>query len=164
MVLAPITSPTNQLHWIKLPKSFTRKDRPVDPVEIATPIKYLAKVTKHLATDDEISVDLLIGGNYVQALEPLVVISSQCGDPYAFCTILGWCIVGTIKDRMGGHGTISCNQVRVAEAGIRGDSLAKHHFAIQNEVNDEGIKEMWQRTYELDFVEPKMLSNNMMTN
>ena len=26
-----------------------------------------------------------------------------------------------------------------------------------------GIKEMWQRMYELDFVEPKMLSNNVMT-
>ena len=54
-------------------------------------------------------------------------------------------------------------ELRVAEAGIRGNSIAKHHFEIQNEVDDVGIKEMWQRMYELDFVEPKMLSNNVMT-
>ena len=168
MVSAPITSPSNQIHWIKLPKSFTRKEIPVDPVEIPTPIKlrkwkYLDKVAKHLATDDEVSVDLLIGANCVQALEPVDVISSQCGGPYAFCTILGWCIVGPIEDRIGSHGTVSCNRVRVAEAGIRGNSIAKHHFEIQSKVDDIGIKEMWQRMYELDFVEPKMLSNNVMT-
>ena len=99
----------------------------------------------------------------MQALEPVDIISSQCGGPYAFCTILGWCIVGPIEDRMRSHDTISCNQVRVAEAGIRGNSVAKHHFEIQNKVDDAGIKEMWQRMYELDFVEPKMLSNNVMT-
>ena len=33
MVPAP-ASPSNQIHWIKLPKSFTRKEIPVDPVEI----------------------------------------------------------------------------------------------------------------------------------
>ena len=55
---------------------------------------------------------------------------------------------------MGSHGTISYIRVRVAEAGIRGTSIAKHHFEIQNKVDDVGIKEMWQRMYELDFVEP----------
>ena len=94
MVSAPTTSRSNQIHWTKLPKSFTRKEIPVDPVEIATPTtlrkwKYLHKVAKHLATDDKVSVDLLIGANCVQALEPLDVIPSQCGGPYAFCTILG---------------------------------------------------------------------------
>ena len=39
MVSAPITSPSNQIHWIKLPKSFTRQEITVDPVEMATPIK-----------------------------------------------------------------------------------------------------------------------------
>ena len=71
MVSAPIKPPSNQIHWIKLPKSFTRKEISVDPVEIPTPIKlrkwkYLDKVAKHLATDDEVSVDLLIGVKCVQ--------------------------------------------------------------------------------------------------
>ena len=114
MVSAPITLSSNQIHWIKLPKSFTRNEIPVDPMEIPTPIKfrkwkYLDKVAKHLATDDEISVDLLIRANCVQALEAVDVISSQCGGSYEFCTILGWCIVGPIEDRIGSHGTVSCN-------------------------------------------------------
>ena len=71
------------------------------------------------------------------------MISSQCGSPYAFLTILGWCIIGPIEDRMGSHSTISCNRVRVAEARIRGNLIEKHHFEIQNKVNDIGIKEMW---------------------
>ena len=39
MVSAPTTLLSNQIHQIKLPKSFTRKEIPVDPVKIATPIK-----------------------------------------------------------------------------------------------------------------------------
>ena len=64
---------------------------------------------------------------------------------------------------MGNHDTISCNQVGFAEAEIKGNSIAKHHFEIQNEVNSVGIKEMLQRMYELDFVEPKMLFNDVVT-
>ena len=110
-----VSAPLTQIHWIKLPKSFKRKEIPVDPVKIATPIqlkcKYLDKVAKHLATDDEVSVDLLIGTKCVQTLEPLDVIPSQCASPSEFCTILGWCITGTIEDRMRKHGIISCNWV-----------------------------------------------------
>ena len=72
LVSAPRTSPSNQIHQIKLPKSFTSKEIPVDPVNIATPIKlrkwkYLDKVAKHLATNDEVSVGHLIGANCKQA-------------------------------------------------------------------------------------------------
>ena len=46
-------------------------------------------LTKHLATDDEVSVDVLIGANRVQALESLDVIPSQCDGPYVFRITLG---------------------------------------------------------------------------
>ena len=49
--------------------------------------KYLDKVAKNLATDDEVSIKILIGATCVQALHPLDVISSQCGGPYVFRTI-----------------------------------------------------------------------------
>ena len=78
--------------------------------------------------------------------------SSQCGGSYTFRTILGWRIIGPIEDRMGSHGTISCNQVRVAEAGIGENSITKNLFETQAEANDAEVKEMWQRMYELDFV------------
>ena len=79
MVSATKISPRNQIHWIKLPKSFTRKEIPVDPAEMATPIKlrkwkYLDKVAKHLATNDNVSVNLWIGTHCLQTLEPLDVI------------------------------------------------------------------------------------------
>ena len=164
---APIISPSNQIHWIKLPKSFTRKEISVDPVEIATPVKlrkwkYLDKEATHLTADDKVSVVTLIGVNCVQALEPLYVLSSQCGGPYVFRTILGRCIVGRSEDRMGSHDTIRCNLVRITEVGIGGNSIAKHHFEIENGVNYVGIKEIWHRMYKLNFVEPKMLSSNVM--
>ena len=64
---------------------------------------------------------------------------------------------------MGSHGAISCNRVTVAEAGIRGNSIVKHHVEIQNEVNDVGIREMWQSMYEQDSAEPNMVFDNVMT-
>ena len=88
-------------------------------------------LTKHLATDDEVSVDILIGANRVQALESLDVIPSQCDGPYVFRTTLGWCIVGPKQDRMGSHSAISCNRLRVAEVGIEGNSISKHHFRMK---------------------------------
>ena len=57
---------------------------PVDPVETATAIKlkkckYLDKVTKYLAADDKVSVDLLDGANSIHTLEPLDVFSGHQG-------------------------------------------------------------------------------------
>ena len=89
----------------------------------------------------------------MQALGPLDMTSSQCGGPYTFRTILGWCIIGPIEYRMGSHHTISCNQVRVIEAGIGGNSITKTLFETQTEANDAEIKEMWQSMYPLDVVE-----------
>ena len=86
--------------------------------------------------------------------------SRSCGNRWC---IVWWCIVGPTEDRKGSHGTIGCSRVRIAESGIRGNSIVKHHFEIQNEVDDVGIKEMWQRMYEVNFVEPKVLSINVMT-
>ena len=68
-----------------------------------------------------------------------------------------------MDNKMGSHHTIFDNRVRVAEAGIGGNWIVKYHFETQNELNNVEIKEMWQRMYELDFVESKMLSNNLMT-
>ena len=47
-----------------------------------------------MSLDDNQEVSLLIGANCVRALEPREVISSQNGGPYAFKTLLGWCIAG----------------------------------------------------------------------
>ena len=90
------------IQWVKLPKLYSREHIPVDSAETATPEKlkswrYLDSIAKYIARDDKVSVDLLIGANCIQALEPISVISSQDGGPYALQTILGWCIVGPIE-------------------------------------------------------------------
>ena len=55
-----------------------------------------------------------------------------------------------MEDKMGSHGTISLNWVRVVEAGIRGNSIANRHFEFQNKVDDVGnkknvAKNVWTR-------------------
>ena len=56
------------------------------------------KISSFLGENDNISVDLLIGANCVEALQPLEVIPSQQDGPYAYRTILGWYVVGPIVD------------------------------------------------------------------
>ena len=114
-------SKDKRIQWVKLPKLYSR-ELPVDSAEIAAPEKlkkwrYCDSITKCIARDDEVSVDLLIGTNCIQALEPISVISSQDGVPYAPQTILGWCIAGPIECTSGKVGGFSCNQIAVNEAG-----------------------------------------------
>ena len=104
-----------RIQWVKLPKLYSREQIPVDSAEIATPEKlerwrYLDSIVKEIARGDKVSVDMLIGANFIQALEPISVISSQDGGPYALQTILGWCIVG--------NGALNANQGRLVQLDV----------------------------------------------
>ena len=44
--------------------------------------------------NEDISVDLLIGENCFEALEPVDIMPRQNDGPYAIRTALGWCVVG----------------------------------------------------------------------
>ena len=132
--------------------SYTKEEIPVDRSEIATPAKlkvrqYLEKILSFLGENDNISVDLLIGANYVEALQPLEVIPSQQGGAYAHRTILGWCVVEPIVDKK--PDAVSCNPIAVLQA--ENGSIAKHHFQVQNKCEDIGIKEMLRKIYMSDF-------------
>ena len=138
--------------WIKLPSAYTKEEIPVDKNEITTPAKlkqwqYLEKISSFLGVNDNISVDLLIGANCVEALQPLEVIPSQQEGPYAYKTILGWCVVGPIVDEK--QEAVSSNRIAVFQAGNR--SVAKHHFEVQNKCEDIVIKEMLRKIYASDF-------------
>ena len=39
MVLKQVMSANNQIHWVKLPKVYPRKEIQVDPLEVATSFK-----------------------------------------------------------------------------------------------------------------------------
>ena len=105
------------------------------------------KISSFLGENDNISVDLLIGADCVETLQPLEVIPSQQDEPYAYRTILGWCVVGPIVDEK--PDAVSCSWVAVLQA--ENASIAKHHFQVQNKCEDIGIKEMLGRIYMSDF-------------
>ena len=148
MVSKQPLSKDKKIQWVKLPKLYSREHITVDSAEIATPEKpkkwrYLDSIAKDIAMDDKVSVDLLIGANCIQALEPISVISSQDGGPYALQTILGWCIVGPIECTSGKVHTVSCNGITVNEAGT--NKIQSHHFEVQDQVKESGIKEILER-------------------
>ena len=68
-----------------------RKELTVDPEEIPTPDKLRSY---YLQTIPSETVQNLIGAYCLQALEPTEFIRNETGDPYAYKTKLGWCIVG----------------------------------------------------------------------
>ena len=153
-----------RIQWVKLPKLYSR-ELPVDSAEIAAPEKlkkwrYCDSITKCIARDDKVSVDLLIGTNCIQALEPISVISSQDGVPYALQTILGWFIVGPIECTSGKVGGFSCNQLAVNEAGT--NKIQSHHFKVQEQVKESGIMEMFERMYQVDFIESSAKVHDVM--
>ena len=138
--------------WIKLPSSYTKEEIPVDRSEIATPDKlkqwqYLEKISSFLGENDNISVDLFIGANFVEAFQLLEVIPSQQDGPYGYRTILGQCVVGPILDKK--PDAVSCNRIAALQA--ENGSIAKHHFQVQNKCEDIGIKKMLRKIYMSDF-------------
>ena len=75
--------------WIKLPKSYTTSDLPIDAKEVRTKEKlwkwkYFDNISKKTCQDDNIKIGILIGPNCLMAIEPIEVIPSQEGGPYAF--------------------------------------------------------------------------------
>ena len=167
MVSKQVLSTRDQIHWVKLPKLYTRKVIPVDPSEVATRLNlkkwhYLDCIAGKIASDDAVSIDVLIGANCAKALEPIDFIASKNGGPYALETVLGWCVVGPIGRSCKGDDAISCNRIAVQDAGTK--QISRHHFEIQKEVKDTGISDMMHRMYQLNFIEPRTKLKYLTTN
>ena len=97
--------------WVTLPSTYSQKELPVDNSEVATAEKlskwkYLNGIKSAMNKEGAKEVTLLIGANCVQALEPRQVISSQNGGPYAFRTILGWCVVEPMQNSKPSEGIV----------------------------------------------------------
>ena len=106
--------------WIFLPKVCLKKTLPVEKEEVATPEKvskwkYLDSIKSEITQTDDIEIGMLIGANCMKALEPLKIIPSKDGGPYAYQTKLGWCIVGPIQN-VGHQNSLKCNGVAVKDA------------------------------------------------
>ena len=146
--------------WINIPKAYTKDDLPVDSSEIATPEKikkwkYLQEISEEISQSDDMKMGLLIGANCTRALEPVQVIASRDGRPYAMKTVLGWCIVGPIARINSRNGSLTCNRIAVREAGS--SKIADHYFAVEEQLkSNEDIPAMLKKIYEGEFTEQQV--------
>ena len=145
------------MEWIELSKAYSRNCLPVERDEISTPgkierLEYLRPISWVITQMDNIDVGMLIGANCMKALEPMEIISSRDGGPYAYRTKLGWCIVGPITTSRN-DGSVKCH--RVAMKDVASGKIAPHHFVLDDKAKTEdvGIKEMLERMYYSDFCE-----------
>ena len=144
---------------LSLPKLNTRREIPVDKEEIATPAKikewkHLRSISNEIVQRDDVQVGLLIGANFMKALEPTKIIHSEGGDPYAYTNRLGWCVVGPINCISKGI-TTSCYRAAVRD--VASSKLASHRFAMEKSVKDVSLEEMFQAMYRHDFNKPELV-------
>eukprot|EP00794_Sanderia_malayensis_P004020 gene4020-4569_t len=150
---------------ISLPKTYSRKELPIQRDDILTPDKlrhwpHLKDIMKDLHKEDsEIPVGLLIGANCPLALEPHEIIPSQDGGPYAFRSCLGWCISGPIIKSAENEILVRCNRIAVSDAGST--KIAEHHFVVEDAVKDVTINEILTKMYHTDFSEAKLNDENL---
>ena len=126
---------------ISLPKVYSKKTLPVEKEEVATPeklseMKHLDSFKSEITQTGDIEIGMLIGANCMKALEPLKIISSKDGGPYAYQSKLGWCIVGPIQN-FGHQNSLKFNRVAVKDAPT--SKLSRYHFLIADASKDMSI-------------------------
>ena len=100
---------------------------------------------------DNIEVRMLTGANCMKALEPMEIMSSRNGGPYAYRTKLEWCIVRPIKTSRN-DGSVKCH--RIAMKDVASGKIAPHHLVLDDEPKiGVGIKEMLEGRHYNDFCE-----------
>ena len=114
--------------------------------KVATPEKieewdYLKTISSEITRTDDVEVGLLIGANFMKALEPLKVIASNKGGPYAYQTHLGWCIVRPICNMACQH-SVGCHHIAVQDA--ISSKIADHQFVVEESMKEISLEEMFQ--------------------
>ena len=144
---------------VKLPITYSRKELPVDRDEVPTQHKierfsYLRSIQDMLPSDDQqIALGILIGSNCPNALEPIKIIPSEEGGPYAFKTALGWCV-----SMSSSSSKVNCNRIFVRN--ITNGEVSNHHFCIQDEVKESSLSSMLMDLYNNDFSESPSCINS----
>ena len=149
--VSPSSDPNAKIH---LPKTFSRRFIPVDEDEIPFPRKvrkwkYSDGIHPFLPEEvDDLDVGILIEGNCPRALEPIEVIPCQFDGPYAFRSVLVWCVTGPIftKSRSVPFGQ-RCNFVTFAE------NQRQTRFLFEDQIKENGLKEAMLQMLHQDFSE-----------
>ncbi|CAI5670611.1 unnamed protein product [Oreochromis niloticus] len=126
--------------FLELPKVYTQESMPVHKGNITTPgdIEGWPHL-KHINLPQiNAGIELLIGANIPKALEPLEVVCSVDGGPYAVRTRLGWTINGPLSG--------NCEAT--------GDQ--KHPQVTVNRISVVTLEELWQQQFKIDFPESKV--------
>lgn len=112
-------------------------------------LKYLEHVTSQLSHNDDLSFELLIEANCIKVLEPIEVLQSINGGPYAFRTRLGWCVVGPVNGNSKNY--VSCNKIAVRLADTK--EVGKPFFQGKSEVQESDVSEILKQIYNHNFTE-----------
>lgn len=121
--------------YCEVPKMFTQQEMPVKRSNIPRQ-KDLEKWPhlKHVCLPEiDKDVEILIGMNVPRALEPLEVIRSVDGGPYAVRTMLGWTVNGPLGD---------CSDTSVC-----------HSEVLVNRISAVTLDELWNKQFKTDFPE-----------
>ncbi len=123
--------------YCEISKLFVQQKMPVDRSNI--PHQHDLDKWPHLKhvplPEIDANVEILIGTNVPSALEPLEVIRSVDGGPYAVKTILGWTVNGPLggcDDSPGCQSTVSINRISAVT-----------------------LDELWNKQFKMDFPENK---------
>ena len=98
---------------------------------------------------------MLIGANYIKALQPIEIVQSRNGGPYAFKTRLGWCVVGPVNKTK--RNKVSCNQIAMNQADTK--EVGRHIFQVKKEVKENDLPDMLKQIYNHEFSECQHLVN-----
>ena len=105
--------------------------------------------------DQQITLGILIGSNCPNALEPIKIIPSEEGGPYASKTALGWCVSGPMESS---SSKVNCNRIFVRN--ITNGEVSNHHFRIQDEVKESSLSSMLMDLHNNDFSESPSCINS----
>ena len=134
-----VVSDLNGDNTLQLPTIFTKEDLSTCE-DVPTPkLAYRWELLKPIATDlapqlPDAKIGLLIGSNFPKALEPLDVLASQDGGPFAVKIFAGCAIVDPLYMSNKELPMANCNRVAAKEVGS--DRHLDHHFMVEDKVRE----------------------------
>ena len=140
-------------HSLSLPTTYGVDRLPFSKEDMPSPAAlkkwdYLKHVVSQLPSyNSNIPFGLVIGGNCSKALEPYEVVNSVGEGPFAYRTLLGWCIVGFSREPADQLSKCLYTHVRVLVDNIATNKPTSHYFKHPSNVVDTTISDVLQAMY-----------------
>ena len=146
---------------VQLPVLHSRADLPFDKQDIPSrdhlrKWNHLKRVSDSLCDEEDIPIGLLIGRNSPLSLEPVEVIPSSNGGPYAYRTRVGWLVSDVVDSSRKYHGdTVKVNFTRChwPANDITTGRPSKVCFSVMNEMKDIGVEQALKDVWNADTME-----------